>query len=401
MPHNNNHELTIQIESTHESRMKHHHEEHHEHNKHAWRFIWCVIGIYASFMIGSVFQEKISSTKYLLIHDSHTKPIEDMFVHPIFIVFVTCLVNVIYSVIRLMIYSPDVFNQFTRVVTRSEIVKFMFAGLFYVLGTLLSYASLNYVSYPTQVLTKSCKLLPIMLGTIIVARKSYPTYRYVFVIVISCAIAFFMLDRISGHSADAAEDDYDRFRIGIAMLVASLFIDGITNAIQTVLYQELQNKKDQQLHSDLLMLYVNLFSTGFIFICCLFYNNELFESIKFLRTHDGITRDLSLQCITKGIGQAFVFMTITSFGPLISGLVCTTRKFFTILFSIAYYRHTISNVQWMCIIAVFGSILFDLYLSQKDKLKKRPSDQGVLTPVSSMGTLSPLTDPPFVEKRYQ
>jgi solute carrier family 35 (adenosine 3'-phospho 5'-phosphosulfate transporter), member B3 len=50
----------------------------------------------------------------------------------------------------------------------------------------LSNTSLNYLNYPTQVLFKSCKLIPVMIGGIILLKKRYVMMEYMSAILL-CA----------------------------------------------------------------------------------------------------------------------------------------------------------------------------------------------------------------------
>jgi UDP-galactose transporter B1 len=57
-------------------------------------------------------------------------------------------------------------------------------SLSYLGAMLASNEALQYVSYPTQVLGKSIKPVPVMLLGVLIARKSYPKLKYVCVLMI-------------------------------------------------------------------------------------------------------------------------------------------------------------------------------------------------------------------------
>lgn len=46
------------------------------------------------------------------------------------------------------------------------------------------------------------------------------------------------------------------------------------------------------------------------------------------------------------VGQNFIYFTINNFNPLVCTTITTTRKFFTILFSVLVYGHNINAKQW-------------------------------------------------------
>lgn len=65
-------------------------------------------------------------------------------------------------------------------------------ALSYIGAMFSSSTSLHYVDYPTQVVGKSIKPIPVMLLSVIWARKRYPLRRYLFVGMITAGVVLFM-----------------------------------------------------------------------------------------------------------------------------------------------------------------------------------------------------------------
>jgi hypothetical protein len=140
----------------------------------------CVAGIYASFMILSVYQERITRRPY--------GEEEKFFNFPLFLVFVQCLCNSLVAYVKM--------NYFSKERKSNVPIKFYAMAAFaYVMAFVCSNAALVYVSYPTQVLAKSCKTIPVMALGVLIAKKKYPISRYVAVLLISVGISVFMLSR--------------------------------------------------------------------------------------------------------------------------------------------------------------------------------------------------------------
>ena len=57
--------------------------------------------------------------------------------------------------------------------------------------------------------------------------------------------------------------------------------------------------------------------------------------------------------------QHFIFVTITTYGPLMCSIVTTTRKFFTVLASVMVFGHALFAHQWLGTVLVFGGLLLD------------------------------------------
>lgn len=68
-----------------------------------------------------------------------------------------------------------------------------------------SNTSLHYLDYPTQVIGKSIKPIPVMLLNVIWARKRYPWKRYLFVLMISSGVILFIYKGGKSPKVDAPD----------------------------------------------------------------------------------------------------------------------------------------------------------------------------------------------------
>lgn len=84
------------------------------------------------------------------------------------------------------------------------------------LGTMsLSNLALSYLNYPTQLIFKSCKLLPVMIGSIIILGKRYGFLDYVAAIIMCIGLTMFTLGKIESIHMHVGNvwicfDDYDK-----------------------------------------------------------------------------------------------------------------------------------------------------------------------------------------------
>ena len=67
------------------------------------------------------------------------------------------------------------------------------SGVSQMLAMAGSNEALRYVSYPTQVLGKSCKMVPVMAGGIVLGGKSYSAFEYIQVVLITVGVCMFNL----------------------------------------------------------------------------------------------------------------------------------------------------------------------------------------------------------------
>ena len=95
----------------------------------------------------------------------------------------------------------------------------------------MSNESLQYVTYPTQALAKSCKMIPVLLGSVLFLRKSYSLMKYACVILMTVGITIFQM---SGKKKLAAEG-FGGEGFGLILLAISLALDGISGPLQELL----------------------------------------------------------------------------------------------------------------------------------------------------------------------
>ena len=80
---------------------------------------------------------------------------------------------------------------------------------------------------------------------------------------------------------------------------------------------------------------------------------EIWEFLSFVTRHPSIIWLLASVSAASALGQYFIFMCVSEFGPLPCSLVTTTRKFFTVLGSVIIFGNALSNRQWMGAALVF------------------------------------------------
>ncbi|KAH8859942.1 Solute carrier family 35 member B1 [Schistosoma japonicum] len=88
-------------------------------------------------------------------------------------------------------------------------------------------------------------------------------------------------------------------------------------------------------------------------------SGEALPFVEFIKRHLHILSDMSIFGLTSAIGQMFLFGLITNFSPLTCSIVTTTRKFFTVLFSVALFGNSMTTFQWVGTALIFSGLLLD------------------------------------------
>merc|ERR1711990_1042816 len=103
---------------------------------------------------------------------------------------------------------------------------------------------------------------------------------------------------------------------------------------------------------------------------------ELWEFYQFaFIKHPGILLEIPLLALASALGQFFIFMTVSDFGPLPCSIITTTRKFFTVLASVIFFGDSLVTRQWIGTVFVFAGIFLDgLYGKQKAPDAKTSKD---------------------------
>lgn len=131
----------------------------------------------------------------------------------------------------------------------------------YLCAMLASNEALQHVSYPTQVLGKSIKPVPVMLFGVFIARKRYHYAKYIGVLLIVAGIALFMhKDKAKKIDDPLPNHPYALIGFGEALLLISLAMDGLTGAIQDKM--NASHRPD----SHTMMFNMNFWSCVYLFI---------------------------------------------------------------------------------------------------------------------------------------
>lgn len=328
-----------------------------------FKFIVYAIGIGLSYWYFGILQEKITRTKH--------EPGSEKFTCTKTLVLLQCIVNTIFAKFILTFIMK-------QGIDRTRHTYFGICSFTYLTAMVSSNMALQHVNYPTQVIGKSCKPIPIMILGFLLSRKRYSWRKCIFVSMIVAGVALFMYKKnifdSSSQSVDASPPTGNNFLVNLGagelLLILSLTMDGLTGAIQERMKTEYSTK------SGYMMYKMNLWSTFYLLIATI-YTGELITFYSFIQRHPSLIRDIAMFSSLSAVGQLFIFLTVAEFGPLPCSIVTTTRKFFTVLTSVFLFGNKLTETQWIGTVVVFlGLALDSIYgkqqvaVSSKDQAKK-------------------------------
>jgi len=219
------------------------------------------------------------------------------------------------------------------------------------------------------VLGKSCKMVPVMAGGIVLGGKRYSAFEYLQVVLITVGVCVFNL---AGKKKKGAEDS----ALGLMLIGFSLVMDAVTGGLQDKvkkrtkeLNPESGEKPVPTMHES--MLWTN-FSGFLVALVLALVTGHLFEGVAFCQRNPPVMRAILVYSLASAVGQNFIYYTITQFNPLVLTTVTTTRKIFTTVYSV--FRNPANRLamgQWGGCGLVFVGMLLDI-AAQALCPKKKP-----------------------------
>ncbi|KAG0030136.1 UDP-galactose transporter [Podila clonocystis] len=316
------------------------------------RLAACVAGIYSCFLTWGYYQEKVSTTPY---GQDALK-----FKFFIFLNLAQALTASLIAFLYLKVQGKSIERP-----SKPLIGKYMQVAFLSVIASPFSYAALKHIDYPTMILTKSCKLIPVMFMNILLYRRKFPTYKYVCVALVTLGVSGFMLlAPMDEHKSKKGVVNSSLY--GLFLVIINLTLDGVTNSTQDQIFHAFRVSGQQ------MMCFMNLFMSGYMTLWLLFnpVNTELASAIAFCQTHPAIIKDIAMFSICGALGQCFIFYTLEQYGSLSLVTVTVTRKLFTILLSVVAYGHHLNVNQWLMVGVVFSGIGLEAYVKRSEKLAK-------------------------------
>ncbi|XP_055375224.1 solute carrier family 35 member B1 homolog [Condylostylus longicornis] len=316
------------------------------------RFIVYALGIFFCYFYYGIIQEKVTRGRYgTQINPDGT--IGERFTLTLALVWVQCICNWLFAKAMLFV-KPQKEDT-----THSG--YYATCALTYLLGFVSSNMALRWVPYPTQVVGKSAKPIPVMILAVLVGKKSYPWLKYFCVLIIVTGVVMFMY--IDGKSSKQINED--KVAIGELLLLMSLSMDGMTGAVQERMRASSAPSGQQ------MMLAMNWWS-ALILGAALIFTGEGKDFAAFAVRHPNMLVHLGTLALAGALGQLFIFLMVSCFGPLSCSVVTTTRKFFTVLCSVILFGNVLSMRQWFGAVLVFAGLFADMFLGKKSHSHIKP-----------------------------
>ncbi|NWI41237.1 S35B1 protein, partial [Picathartes gymnocephalus] len=271
---------------------------------------------------------------------------QEKFKFALSLVFIQCVINAAFA--KLLLRLADAARP-----DRTRGWLYGACSLSYLGAMVSSNSALQFVSYPTQVLGKSCKPIPVMLLGVTLLRKRYPPAKYLCVLLIVAGVALFLYKPKKGTG-----DTEHVFGYGELLLVSAGTPRGWAWGVSGG-FAPGRSPRGIQVGSTPHLGSILGVQVGPGCFAGILFTGELWEFLSFTERYPSIISNILLFGLTSALGQSFIFMTVVYFGPLTCSIITTTRKFFTILASVVLFANPISPLQWLGTVLVFLGLGLD------------------------------------------
>ncbi|OUM65550.1 hypothetical protein PIROE2DRAFT_33457, partial [Piromyces sp. E2] len=305
---------------------------------------FCVLGIYGCYITWGILQEGISTKDYV----SKKTGEKGRFKYFIFLNLIQSIITSVVAYVYLLTKGEKV-----SIPNKGLRSSYFLVALIQSVAPQFGYKSLKYINYPTMILGKSCKLVPVVVMNFLLYKKKYPWNKYVTVILVSVGVSLFTL--LQPAKAGAAERSNSVF--GIVLLLINLILDGTTNSTQDKIFSK------YKITSSQMMLWMNVFSSIIMSIYLMAIhplgNHELVNAIGFVAERPRIIKNIILFGLCGSVGQVFIFYVLGNFGSIVLVTITVTRKMLSIVMSVFWYHHNLVFGQWVAVAVVFAGITLD------------------------------------------
>jgi len=240
----------------------------------------------------------------------------------------------------------------------------VFPGASSMASSWCQYECLHYVTFPTQVVFKSAKIVPTMIINTLVNFVWAPAGDYVQAIIITACVTGFSMLTEEASSSDGQSNTFK----GIVELSIFLLGDALTSNGEKWVYTKYPTFSNTQM----------MFAMG---VVGLIYSSVLvnFEHggypfmFGFLGRHPSCLIQIFALALCSMSGQYVIYYTVQKHGPVALAIMMTTRQILSIFISAALYGHVIPLsailLAAVCFAVVLAKPLYKWYSKGGKSLK--------------------------------
>lgn len=181
------------------------------------------------------------------------------------------------------------------------------------------------LSFPVATLAKSAKMVPVMIGSLILGGAKFGNRQLGQAAAIVGGTSIVTL-------AEGGNKGKKSSSLGLLLIGLALACDGVVGGVQKRLKNKLKELKKKEKPYDL-MFWSNFYMAVAATVMAIL-KKEIGPGAKYLRENPLIYSQILKFAVCGAMGQACIFYTISNFDPVVCTAVTTTRKLASVLVSI-------------------------------------------------------------------
>ncbi|OWF36542.1 adenosine 3'-phospho 5'-phosphosulfate transporter 1-like isoform X2 [Mizuhopecten yessoensis] len=314
--------------------------------------LFCVAGLQGAYLTWGVLQERIMTFEY----GKTDTEAGEFFKNSQFLVFINRILALVIGGVVLVMRAQPPHN--------APLFKYSYSSFSNIMSSWFQYEALKFVSFPTQVLAKASKVIPVMLMGKVVSRKTYEYNEYVTALMISFGISMFLLSSgdVTRHKGSVTTVS------GVILLAGYILFDSFTSNWQGELFRRYKMSPIQ------MMTGVNLFSC-LLTAVSLLEQGGFFDSVAFMGRNPAFIFHAMILSLCSAFGQLFIFFTLSRFGPVTFTIIMTIRQGIAILLSCVIYGHPVTYIGFFGIMVVFLALFLKIYAGHRKKQIQNATQQ--------------------------
>lgn len=316
--------------------------------------VGCIVGLFVTWMGHGFLTEIIMTRPYSNSNGS------ELFPSVVFLVLANRIATMLCSGISVTLVQrkplvTDEMGKFVGGGITKVIMAAMPAAFLGVVASWLQFGSLSFVTFTTQTLFKSAKLLPMMLMGGLVLRKTYAMADCIEAVIISAGIATFTW---YGESPEPGKN----FTLGLAMLLSCMFCD------IAIPYLQRRSFINSGLDASQIMFHISAASAFFAWVI-LMCSGQVNVTVSFIMAHPDALVDVIAMSGLAVAGQTFIYLMTKEHGPGVVGSVMTGRQAASSFLSCVAFGH---NTPPQAIIGVGVAFTFLILRALREQRTPEP-----------------------------
>jgi adenosine 3'-phospho 5'-phosphosulfate transporter B2 len=321
----------------------------------------CALGLYGAHISYGVLQEYVMTQPYGGPSEAYgTMPFPSVS----FLVCANRVMATLFAFIVVKYVEKKPLGLFGGVDAEGSVrIACLLPSLTNVAATWFQYASLWYVTFPTQMIFKSLKLVPVLICGQVFMKRSAPLREWADAILITAGVLAFTW--FAEQDPSAGEFSWKHSGVGMLMLLGFLLCDAVTPSLQKRAFS------NSNLDAFQMMFWIGAASSVYAG-AMLYFSGELNYAISFLMTRQEALFDVLALSLIATLGQIFIYVTVQKHGPVTLSMIMTTRQIGSIILSAIFFGHQLPQVAIGAAAVVFSVLLVRSYRSglKADETKK-------------------------------